>query len=77
MRTACRRPSEEGIEVEGRVKTALPNTTFRVALDAGGEVIAHIAGKMREHYIKIIPADRVKVSTMASAASCRPSAWAP
>lgn len=52
---------EEGIEVEGRVKTALPNTTFRVELDIGGEVIAHIGGKMRKHYIKIIPGDRVKV----------------
>src|SRR5262249_532065 len=38
---------EEAIEVEGRVKTALPNTTFRVELDIGGEVIARIAGKMR------------------------------
>src|SRR5947208_7999855 len=52
---------EEAIEVEGRVKTALPNTTFRVELDIGGEVIAHIGGKMRKHYIKIIPGDRVKV----------------
>lgn len=52
---------EEAIEVEGRVKTALPNTTFRVELDIGGEVIAHIGGKMRKHYIKIIPGDRVRV----------------
>jgi translation initiation factor IF-1 len=52
---------EEAIEVEGRVKTALPNTTFRVELDIGGEVIAHIGGKMRKHYIRIIPGDRVKV----------------
>ncbi|HJZ58582.1 MAG TPA: translation initiation factor IF-1, partial [Gemmataceae bacterium] len=52
---------EEAIEVEGRVKTALPNTTFRVELDIGGEVIARIAGKMRKHYIRIIPGDRVKV----------------
>jgi translation initiation factor IF-1 len=52
---------EEGIEVEGRVKMALPNTTFRVELDIGGEVIAHIGGKMRKHYIRIIPGDRVKV----------------
>jgi translation initiation factor IF-1 len=52
---------EEGIEVEGRVKTALPNTTFLVELDVGGEVLAHIGGKMRKHYIKIIPGDRVKV----------------
>ena len=52
---------EEAIEVEGRVKQALPNTTFRVELDIGGEVIAHIGGKMRKHYIRIIPGDRVKV----------------
>jgi translation initiation factor IF-1 len=52
---------EEAMEVEGRVKTALPNTTFRVELDIGGEIIAHIGGKMRKHYIRIIPGDRVKV----------------
>jgi len=52
---------EEAIEVEGRVKAALPNTSFRVELDIGGEVIAHIGGKMRKHYIRIIPGDRVKV----------------
>jgi translation initiation factor IF-1 len=52
---------EEAIEVEGRVRTALPNTTFRVELDTGGDVIAHIGGKMRKHYIKIIPGDRVRV----------------
>jgi len=52
---------EEAIEVEGRVKQALPNTTFRVELDIGGEIIAHIGGKMRKHFIKIIPGDRVKV----------------
>ena len=55
------KPKEEAIEVEGRVKTALPNTTFRVELDIGGEVIAHVGGKMRKHYIRIIPGDRVKV----------------
>ena len=52
---------EEPIEVEGRVKQALANTTFRVELDIGGEVIAHIGGKMRKHYIRIIPGDRVTV----------------
>ena len=52
---------EEAIEVEGRVKQALPNTTFRVELDIGGEVIARIGGKMRKHFIRIIPGDRVKV----------------
>jgi translation initiation factor IF-1 len=55
------KPKEEAIEVEGRVKQSLPNTTFRVELDVGGEIIAHIGGKMRKHYIRIIPGDRVKV----------------
>jgi translation initiation factor IF-1 len=52
---------EEAIEVEGKVREALPNTTFRVELDVGGTVLASIAGKMRKHYIRIIPGDRVKV----------------
>jgi translation initiation factor IF-1 len=52
---------EENIEVEGRVKEALANTQFRVELDVGGVVTAHIAGKMRKHWIKIVPGDRVKV----------------
>ena len=52
---------EESIEVEGKVREALPNTTFRVELDMGGMVLAHIGGKMRKHYIRIIPGDRVTV----------------
>jgi translation initiation factor IF-1 len=52
---------EENIPAEGRVKEALANTTFRVALDVGGECIAHIAGKMRKNWIKIVPGDRVTV----------------
>jgi translation initiation factor IF-1 len=52
---------EEAIEVEGRVKEALANTQFRVELDNGHEVIAHVAGKMRKNFIRIIPGDRVKV----------------
>ena len=52
---------EEGIAVEGRVKEALANTQFRVELDMGGVVTAHIAGKMRKHWIRIIPGDRVTV----------------
>lgn len=52
---------EEAIELEGRVKQALPNTTFRVELDMGGEVTARIGGKMRKNYIRIILGDRVKV----------------
>lgn len=54
-------PKEDAIEVEGRVREALPNTVFRVELDIGGEVLAHIGGKMRKNYIRIIPGDRVKV----------------
>src|SRR5580704_749898 len=52
---------EEAIEVEGRVKEALANTQFRIELDIGGEVIAHVAGRMRKNFIRIIPGDRVKV----------------
>jgi translation initiation factor IF-1 len=52
---------EEAIQVEGTVTEALPNTTFRVELDNGHEVLAHISGKMRQHYIRILPADKVVV----------------
>ncbi|MBN2460065.1 MAG: translation initiation factor IF-1 [Candidatus Cloacimonetes bacterium] len=49
------------IEVEGIVKEALPNTTFRVELENGHEILAHSSGKMRMHYIRILPGDKVKV----------------
>jgi len=49
------------IELEGNVVEALPNTMFRVKLDAGGEILAHISGKMRVRYIRVLPGDRVKV----------------
>lgn len=52
---------EEAIEVEGKVVEALPNTTFRVELDNGHLVLAHVAGRMRKHFIRIVPGDRVKV----------------
>ena len=52
---------EEAIQVEGTVTEALPNTTFRVELENGHEVHAHISGKMRMHYIRILPGDRVVV----------------
>ena len=55
------KPKEESIEAEGRVREALANTQFRVELDVGGMVTAHIAGKMRKHWIKIVPGDRVTV----------------
>lgn len=54
-------PEKEKIEVEGVVTETLPNTMFRVALPNGHKVLAHISGKMRQHYIKILPGDRVLV----------------
>ena len=52
---------EEAIEVEGRVVEPLPNAMFRVELENGHRVLAHISGKMRMHFIKILPGDRVTV----------------
>lgn len=52
---------EDLIEVEGVVQEALPNAMFRVALDNGHVVLAHISGKIRMHFIRILPGDRVKV----------------
>ena len=52
---------EELIEFEGVVIETLPNTMFRVRLENGHEVIAHISGKMRKHYIRILTGDNVKV----------------
>lgn len=52
---------KEAIEVEGVVSEALPNATFKVELGNGHEVLAHISGKMRVHYIRILPGDRVLV----------------
>lgn len=52
---------EEAIEVEGKVLEPLPNATFRVELANGHKILAHISGKMRMHYIKILPGDIVKV----------------
>ncbi|MBM7824954.1 MULTISPECIES: translation initiation factor IF-1 [Arcanobacterium] len=49
------------IEVEGTVLEALPNAMFKVELENGHQVLAHISGKMRQHYIKILPEDRVVV----------------
>jgi translation initiation factor IF-1 len=54
-------PKEEPIEVEGVVVEPLPNAMFRVKLDNGHLVLAHISGKMRMHYIRILPGDRVTV----------------
>ena len=53
---------KEGIiEAEGTILEALPNAMFRVELDNGHKILAHISGKMRMHYIKILPGDKVKV----------------
>ena len=49
------------IEFEGEVIDTLPNTLFRVRLENGHEIIAHISGKMRKHYIRILTGDKVKV----------------
>ncbi len=52
---------EDAIQVEGKVLETLPNAMFRVELDNGHKVLAHISGKMRMHYIRILPGDRVTV----------------
>ncbi len=54
-------PKEEAIQVEGTVLETLPNAMFRVELDNGHKVLAHISGKMRMHFIKILPGDKVTV----------------
>ncbi len=52
---------EDVIEVEGTVVEALPNTNFKVELENGHKILAHISGKLRMNYIKILPGDKVKV----------------
>ena len=52
---------EEPIEMEGVITEALPNVMFRVELENGHVVLGHISGKMRKHYIRILPGDRVKL----------------
>jgi translation initiation factor IF-1 len=52
---------EELIEVEGEIVEALPNAMFRVKLDNGHIVLTHVSGKMRMHFIRILPGDKVKV----------------
>jgi translation initiation factor IF-1 len=54
-------PKEEAIQVEGKVLETLPNAMFRVELESGHRVLAHISGKMRMHFIKILPGDKVTV----------------
>ena len=52
---------EDAVEVEGMVLEALPNAMFRVKIQAGHVVLAHLAGKLRMHYIRILPGDKVKL----------------
>ncbi len=52
---------EDTIEVQGKVIEALPGGMFRVELDTGQKILAHLAGKMRIHYVRIVPGDMVKV----------------
>lgn len=54
-------PKEEAIQVEGTIIEPLPNAMFRVELENGHKVLAHISGKMRMHFIKILPGDQVTV----------------
>ena len=53
---------EQAIEVEGTVRESLPNTMFRIELPNGHRILAHLSGKMRKHYIRIVPGDHVKVA---------------
>lgn len=55
------REKEKGIVMEGEVVEALPNGMFRVKLESGHEVLAHISGKMRINFIRILPGDKVRV----------------
>jgi translation initiation factor IF-1 len=54
-------PKEDSVEVEGTVLESLPNAVFRVELPNGHKILAHISGKMRMHYIRILPGDKVTV----------------
>jgi len=54
-------PKEELIETEGKIIEALPNAMFKVELENGHVVLAHVSGKMRMHFIRILPGDKVKL----------------
>ncbi len=54
-------PSKGALEVDGLVRETLPNAVFRVELDSGHRVMAHIGGKMRKHYIRVLVGDRVRI----------------
>ena len=57
----AQKQKEEALEVEGVVTQALANTRFRVKIEGGHEVIAHVAGRMRKNFIRIVPGDKVRV----------------
>jgi translation initiation factor IF-1 len=59
--TRERQPRKDAIEVQGTVVEPLPNGMFRVELDNGHRVLAHVSGKMRIHFIRVLPGDRVTV----------------
>lgn len=54
-------PKEKAIEVDGEIQETLPNATFRVRLENDHVILAHVSGKMRMHYIKLLPGDKVKI----------------
>ena len=54
-------PKEEPIRLEGVIKEALPNATFKVELENGHQLLAHVSGKIRMHFIRILPGDKVTV----------------
>ena len=54
-------PKQDVIEIQGTVNETLPNAMFRVSLDNGHKILAHISGKMRMHFIRILPGDKVTV----------------
>ncbi len=54
-------PKEDVIEIQGTVNETLPNAMFRVSLDNGHKILTHISGKMRMHFIRILPGDKVTV----------------
>ena len=54
-------PKEDVIEIQGTVNETVPNAMFRVSLDNGHKILAHISGKMRMHFIRILPGDKVTV----------------
>jgi translation initiation factor IF-1 len=62
---ASKKPKDDAIEVEGTVVEPLPNAMFRVELENGHRVLAHVSGKMRMNFIRILPGDRVKVELSA------------